>query len=458
MLSEYRQRFGRFHTELHREAYLFRSGRKTNNETAHIFSEYSDLFRLSAVEELRAKLAETSEHRETETTSIRRLIAFALENHLQAQALELSAEIEAGEYRTGRVAEDLRAERLQKLHAGARALNYENYLAMHCELQEVDVKKLAAQANHFLAKTESCYVSAFAPLLLREANVSLDEATAAHLKHLQRSARFDAFFGRERMLGVYRELFAALGFRTENQTNVEIDSAPRPNKQPQAFCAPIRVPEEIKLAVNFAGGQANYREFLREAGHTQHLAWTSRNLYPEFQRSGDAAVGAAWGMLFENLLLDSAWLTGTFGFVENTEFRHALAVTRLMELRRHAANLNYELDLHAEKLTASAGKRYVELMADAVRVRFDEAEHLRDLSDDFRPANFLRAAAFEAQLREYLKIKFGSRWWALRKVGEMLIDVWNTGQRHLVEELARMIGLGELDFEPLLIDLWKTAT
>ncbi|HMX29804.1 MAG TPA: hypothetical protein PKC13_29735, partial [Blastocatellia bacterium] len=85
MLSEYRQRFGQFHTELHRETYLFRSGRKTHNETAHIFSEYSDLFRLSAVEELRAKLADTSEYRETETTSLRRLISFALENHLPAQ-------------------------------------------------------------------------------------------------------------------------------------------------------------------------------------------------------------------------------------------------------------------------------------------------------------------------------------------------------------------------------------
>lgn len=457
MLSEYRQRFGQFHTELHREAYLFssglfRSGRKTHNETAHIFSEYSDLFRLSAVEELRAKLAETSEHRETETTSIRRLIAFALENHLLARVRELSTEIAEYESRTAHPAQDLRAERLEKLHNGARTLGYENYSAMRGKLHEPEVEKLTAQASQFLTKTESRYVSAFAPLLLRQANVTLGEATAADLKQLRQYSRFDAFFGRERMLGVYRELFAALGFRTENQTNLELDSAPRPNKQPQAFCAPIRVPDEIKLSVNFNGGQANYREVLRTAGHAQHFAWTSRNLFPEFQRLGNAAVGQAWGMLFENLLLDPAWLTCTFGFVENAEFRHTLAVTRLMELRRQAAKLNYEIEIHAEKLTANAGKRYVELMTDAVRVRFDEAEHLRDLSDDFRPAIFLRAAVFEARMRDHLKTKFGSRWWASRKAGEMLIDLWNTGQRHSVEELARMIGLGELDFESLIVE------
>lgn len=457
MLSEYRQRFGQFHTDLHRETYLFRSGRKTCNETTHVFSDYSDLFRLSAVEELRAKLEETSEYRESERASIRRLIGFALENHLLAQVREVSAEIEDYESNTNRAAQDLRAERFEKLHDGARQLDYENFLAMRSELHilmgGVDFETLVVQANQFLAKTESRYVSALAPLLQREANVSIDQATAADLERLRRYTRFDAFFGREQMPRMYRDLFAALGFRTEIQSNVEIDSAPRPNKQPQAFCSPIGVPDEIKLAVNFVGGQANYREFLREAGHAQHFAWTSRNLYPEFQLGGDTAIGQAWGMLFENLLLDLTWLTNTFGFVENAEFRHALAVIRLMELRGQAAKLIYEIEFHAGKLSGSAGKRYVELMTDAVRVRFDDAEHWRDLSDDLRPAGFLRAAAFEAQMRDHLKTKFGSRWWASRKAGEMLIDLWNTGQRHGVEDLARMIGLGELDFEYLAVDL-----
>ncbi len=457
MLSEYRQRFGQFHTDLYREAYLFRSGRTTCNETSQIFSDYSDLFRLSTVEELRAKLEETSEYRETERTSIRRLIAFALENHLLAQVREISAEIEEYEANASRAAQDLRAERFEKLHDGARALGYESYLAMRREHQApmcgVDFETLVAQANQFLAKTESRYVSALAPLLLRKANISIDQATVADLDRLQRYTCFDAFFGREQMPRMYRGLFAALGFNTENQSSVEIDSAPRPNKQPQAFCSPIRVPDEIKLVVSFAGGQSNYSEFLREAGQAQHFAWTSRNLYPEFQLGGDAAVGKVWGMLFENLLLDLTWLTGTFGFVENAEFRQALSVIRLMELRRQAARLIYEAEFHAGNLTGRAGKRYFELMTDAVRVRFDDAEHLRDLSDDLRSASFLRAAAFEAQMRDHLKTQFGSRWWASAKAGEMLIDLWNTGQRYGVEDLARMIGFGELDFEYLAVDL-----
>src|SRR5262249_44733695 len=163
MLSEYRQRFGDLHTELHREDYLFRSGRTRNRETTHVRGEYSDLFTPSAVADLRAKLKEISEQRETEKTSVRRLIAFAVEGNLSARAREISDEIENYEWSAGmdwqgrkapfrvlpalradepdaarrrdlfarradviKAAQDLRAERFEKLSEGAIELGYEN--------------------------------------------------------------------------------------------------------------------------------------------------------------------------------------------------------------------------------------------------------------------------------------------------------------------------------------------
>jgi len=452
MLSEYRQRFTDFQTELHREDYLFRSGRKRDRETARIRADYSDLFKPSAIADLRAKLEETSQQRETERRSINRLIAFAVEGNLLARAREISSEIENYEpnaRRTGEVevAQDLRAERLEILRDGARELGYENRLAMRRELRGFDDEKLAGQSRKILSKTESGYVNALSWLLPRETGVSIDDATPSRLGFLQGFTRFDHFFPRERMPGVYRELFLALGFDSEKQSNLTIDSEPRPGKQPQAFCSPIRVPDEIALSVNLTGGQANYREFLRETGHAQLYAWTSRNIYPEFRVGGDRVTPVAWGLLFENLILDERWLMTTFGFAENREFRHALAVLKLVGQRRAAALLDYEIEFHSGSLTTAAGERYAELMTDAVRIRFDGTESLRSLDDAFHSADFLRASAFEAQMREYLKTQFGERWWASRKAGETLIDLWNTGRQHTLEELASMIGLGELDLD-----------
>jgi hypothetical protein len=487
MHSEYHQRFDDFHTEWRREDYLFRSGRKHGREIARIRSEYSDLFKPSAIAELRAKLEETSEQRETERTSVKRLIAFAVEGSLLSRAQEVSSEIENYEAnalidwqgqkvsfrssgslladesdfarrrdlfarRAGVIeaVQDLRAERLEKLRDGARELGYENRLAMLRELRGLDYVRLAELARGVLSKTESGYVNALAGLLPRETGVSLDDATQADLGFLQRFQRFDHFFPREKMLSVYREIFAAFGFNSEKQSNLAIDSEPRPGKQPQAFCSPIRVPDEIKLSVNLTGGQANYRELLREAGHAQLYAWTSRNIYPEFRFGGDLAVVEAWGLLFENLIADERWLMTTFGFVENREFRRALAVFRLLRLRQRAALLDYEVAFHSG---GGPGARYAELMTDAARIRFDGTERLRSLDDAFHSADFLRASAFEAQMREYLKMHFGLRWWASRKAGETLIDIWSTGRRYTVEELASMIGLGALDFDWLASEL-----
>jgi hypothetical protein len=484
MHSEYRQRFGDFHTEFHREDYLFRSGRKQSREIARVRGEHSDLFKSSAIAELRAKLEEIPEQREAERTSAKRLMAFAVEGALLARAQEVSDEIEDYEANAlvdwqGRkipfrasapaladetdfarrrdlfarqagvieAAQDLRAERLEKLRDGARELSYENRLAMLSELRGLDYKGTASRARSILAKTEGGYANALASLLPRETGVSQDDATQADLGFLQKFTRFDHFFPRERMLGVYRELFAALGFNSEKQSNLAIDSGPRPGKQPQAFCSPIRVPDEIKLSVNLTGGQANYRELLREAGRAQLYAWTSRNLYPEFRLGGDRAVVEAWGLLFENLALDGRWLMATFGFVENMEFRRALAVFRLTSLRRRVALFDYEIEFHSGGLASGAGERYAESMTDAARVRFDGTERLRSLDDAFYSADFLRASAFESQMREYLRTRFGVRWWASSKAGETLIDLWNTGRRYTVEELASMIGLGALDFD-----------
>ncbi|MDX2031379.1 MAG: hypothetical protein SF339_11950 [Blastocatellia bacterium] len=484
MLSEYRQRFNEFQTEWQREEFLWRSGERRGADWSRLWSEHSDLFTPARIEELRAARESIAEYRETERRGVELLIAFALEGNLQVRGREVGREIEryeasieidwgGGRVGTAEVEEmlasepdggkrrdlfvrwadavaqvdDLREEEWRRRREGADLLGYSDLVAMHREARRVDPAALRPQAERILSRTETAYVSALAAHLPREIHQSIDDATEADLPLLRRYSRFDHYLSSEKMLGVYRELFADLGFNTASQTNLRIDAAAR-----RAFCAPIRVPEEVRLGVQPMGGQANYGDFLFQVGRAQHAAWTSANLHPEFRRGGDPAVAEAWGLLFENLLLDGSWLTSAFGFIENDAFRRTLGLFRCMELRRDAARLLHELDFHggAGLSPGAAVERYRERMSDAMRVQYGVSGALRGLEAGFPGANRLRARAFEAQLREFLKTQFGSRWWASRKAGETLIDLWNTGQRHSLDELARMIGLGELDFDWLL--------
>ncbi|HYP01489.1 MAG TPA: hypothetical protein VER76_14965, partial [Pyrinomonadaceae bacterium] len=65
------------------------------------------------------------------------------------------------------------------------------------------------------------------------------------------------------------------------------------------------------------------------------------------------------------------------------------------------------------------------------------------------PAVYLRARLFSTALGEYLRTRHGRRWWQARAAADELIDVWNTGSRYTVEELASLVGLGALDFDML---------
>jgi hypothetical protein len=56
-------------------------------------------------------------------------------------------------------------------------------------------------------------------------------------------------------------------------------------------------------------------------------------------------------------------------------------------------------------------------------------------------------------MREHLKTRYGHAWWRSRKAGEMLIDIWNTGHRYRIEELASIIGLGALDYNWLSAEM-----
>src|SRR5262249_47052427 len=158
--------------------------------TAYLLSEYRDLFTPTKIEELRNALSEVPAYRETERSSIRRLIAFAVERNLSATVQELSKEIEqyessaridwdeqkiALEATSGllsnepdrarrreifarradliKVINDLHSERMERLWDAIQAQGYPHPLAMRTELRGVDFEKLAGTAGKLLSKT-----------------------------------------------------------------------------------------------------------------------------------------------------------------------------------------------------------------------------------------------------------------------------------------------------------------
>lgn len=467
-LTEYRNRLSNFHTEFAEQRFQILTEQR--GELEYLFSEFSDLWSHSSMQELKRELDEAKY--ENDRAGIKLLYQFAVNKNIYSRVRELEAETketisrskirwegESISFKTARklldknlprhqrlelvsrrndvikVGNDLRAERLEKIHEAVT--DADHYTALQQNLSAINYENLVAQVENFLRLTQVKYVNALASAL----EIRLDEATEADLFSLQDFGADNEYFPAWKMVNVYRETMSNLGIFTYQQNNVSLHEATTFDH------LALEIPGDIKIIFEAADGIQNYQKFFNEAAHAQQFAWTSRQIFPEFQRLGDAATREAFALLFDSLIEDEKWLSDNLRFHDNIDFRRRAALQKLLQLRRYAAKLQYEVELHSNKIPSSAGLRYVELLSEAVRVRYDETAHLRDVSEAFYAGDFLRANAFASQLREQLKTKFGSRWWTSHKAGDYLIDLWNTGGRYRIEELAKMIDLGDLSYD-----------
>jgi hypothetical protein len=91
--------------------------------------------------------------------------------------------------------------------------------------------------------------------------------------------------------------------------------------------------------------------------------------------------------------------------------------------------------------------RYVELLDGALKVTPSDTDYLADIDDGFYASEYLRAWAFEAQLRAYLREKFGNAWFARKDAGSLLRELWSEGQKPTADEILKEVTGGTLELE-----------
>lgn len=491
MLDEYRREYIDFNSALMREYYSFLSGQKLNLDIATIYDRYSDLFAADVIAGLKQNLNDMPDHFESERKSVERLLLFATDQYLENSVKNLTESINEYESRAtikarndgsggditfqdsdvalrtepdrearhsiykNRVAvikasNDLRAERVAGLHKTARSLGYDSYTALYEQLRGLDYQEIGRKAEPLLSRTEAIYVARLDEALKRDLGIRIGEADRSDLFYFLHLTGYDERFPCEELLRIYRDTMAGLGIDVKTQKNILIDSEPRPHKRPRAFCMPITVPDEVMLVIRPVGGQSDYQALFHEAGHAQHYGWTSASLNPEFKYTGDYALTETFAFLFHHLIVDGLWLEEFIGFSDSRDFIQSLMLARLVSVRRYITKLLYEREMHLGEDFARAAYVYAELQTSATGFTIDEHEFLFDLDDAFYSANYVRAWAFELEMREYLKTRFGHRWWASRRAGNFLKEVWETGDRYTADELAAQIGIGPIKYDSLI--------
>ena len=473
-LDAVREDADRFIAELDEEAYLHFAGHKATYDLVPIYERHAGLTELETALNIGATV--------NGGRNVRELWRFACEGYLgnfvKAEE-EKIAEAETQTVKVGeeeltyrelrprmsntedraerRLLEEVRNEATEEhnalyvvkhdvVHRETERLGAPNYAELYRGFR-YPLDDLAEQCRTFLDATESLWEDAGDRFFRSSIGLGLGELERWDVARVWRGVAWDAAFPSDRMLPALEATLGDLGVDLRAQRNVELDLDDRPNKSPRAFCVPIEVPGRVVLVMKPQGGPDDWRALFHEAGHTEHFAHTSPSLSVEERRLGDNAVTEGWAMLLEHLTIDPVWLERRLDFPRPREFSAEGATQLLWVLRRYCAKLIYELEFHTEPDVTAMRRRYVELLGDALKVEPSDTDYLADIDDGFYASQYLRAWAFEAQLRAYLREKFGNAWFTRKDAGSLLRELWSEGQKPTADELLRDVTGTTLELE-----------
>lgn len=482
-VDAYRVQAETFLTEIDGEYYRHFSGRQDDFAIESIYDRHAALFSREAVERLR------------ESGSCE-LLAFAAEGLIgqatKAEAAELArreatleVEVDGGRmpYRQATVAQAnepepgrraaLEAARLalieehlnpltrsafERSQTLARELGWGSVRAMCQELSGIDLAALGRQTEAFLSATDEAYAGIVEPRLRDQLGFGFDRARRSDLPAFFRAPSLDALFPADRLVSSLVDTLAGMGIDLDAQPNVVLDTEARAKKSPRAFCAPVRVPDEVYLVITRVGGRDDFEALFHEAGHTEHYAHVERGLVFEHRYLGDNSVTEGFAFLMQHLTEDPAWLRQVLGAEEVDELLAHARASKLVFLRRYAAKLLYELDLQdAPESLEPMPTRYSERLSRAVGLEWPPQTWLGDVDPFFYVARYLRAWALETHLRRILRGRFGETWFAEPEAGDLLRSLWREGQRLPADDLLGELSGARLDFSALLEDLALTG-
>ena len=322
------------------------------------------------------------------------------------------------------------------------------------EIGALPLRALAAQCEAFLRDTDAMWRDLLRDTLRRELEIAPRDAVRSDALVLSRGSSFDGWFAAAAMEPTVRRQLAEMGLDPEAEGRIRYDTVEREGKRSRAFCAPVRIPEEVHLVLRPQGGAGDWTTLLHEAGHALHFANVDRARPFEERWLGDNSVTEGYAMLLDHRLQDRGWLrryTALSG-KELARFLRRAGFEELRFVRRYCAKLLYELELHGGEVPERAiPSRYAELLTSATGFRYSPDDAYVDVDPRFYSGRYLRAWQLQAVMSDTLTTRFDEDWWRNPRAGPWLrTELFSFGQRETADELASRIAGRALDFAPVI--------
>lgn len=479
-IESYRARLEEFEQNLNRELYQYYSGLKDRLDLMAVYPDYSDLFSVESIHEVKSELERTGESFSSKRKSLKKIHDFLVDQHLDFRAAQLTQNIarvdaqqklqwegkeiglsqvpsllknepEAAKRRqlserfAGilRDTEELRHERIKLRHSAAKALGFKNYIEARKAISGIDYQQLLDSFDAVLFRMDTAYLERLRASIEGTLKLPLPDAGSWDVARWKKQNDSDNVFTERNLLPAVEATVSELGIEPEHPGAVTLDLDRRPMKQTGPFCIPIRVPHEIKIVMNPDSGSGHYAALLHESGHAYHFAWMSALLPMEHRIWGDRALSESYAFLFEHFLLERSWLIRMLSFSKAEDYLRFQFLFRAFLVRRCAGKLRFALRVHGDESFDHIPQIYAETMKTYTGLNHSQESWQADITDGFDAADYLRGWIFESMLREYLETRFGRAWTQSRPATGFLKEIWETGYLYSADELCREIGIGK---------------
>ncbi len=481
-----------FMEEISRETYLAHSGHKATAELQPIYDRHAgamdrnafdyalDAFKSATPPSIEHRAARTLLEWELEAQASRALapldereIAWessavirlpdGREIQYQAAPIEIgnakdrAQRLAIDDARAALVRDDHSPLRLEILQREKETIESMNVAASYNESFEavtgISLNGLASQCEQFLRDTQAMWDETLRGYLRSVLGITPKEARRADALALFRASEFDDAFPAREMESAVRRQVTELGIDPGAGERIRYDIGEREGKSARAFCAPVRVPDEVYLVLRPHGGQNDYNALLHELGHALHFAYASPDLPFEFRWLGDNSVTESYAMLFDHRMQDAGWLARYTQLGKNRvgEFLRRAGFEELHFLRRYCAKLIYEIALYGGDVPwSSLPDLYVSKLSEATGFEYRPVDAFIDIDPRFYSARYLRAWQLQSGLNEYLTGRFDFDWHRNPAAGPWIVgDLFAAGQRDTADEIADRIGT-KLSFAALV--------
>jgi hypothetical protein len=338
----------------------------------------------------------------------------------------------------------LRRERLQREKDYIESLGVaRDYNSSFETVTGISLAALAESCEQFLRDTQSMWDDTLPRVLRKSLGIKPSEAKRSDAAAIFRASEYDDAFPGNQMESVIRRNVSEMGIDPTAKGRVIFDVGDREGKRSRAFCAPVRVPEEVYLVLRPHGGQSDYNTFLHELGHALHFAYAAADYPFEFRWLGDNSVTESYAMLFDHRMQDKGWLLrySQLGANRLPQFLRRAGFEEFHFLRRYCAKLLYERALYSGEVPwDELPDLYVSLLSNATGFEYDPADAFVDVDPRFYSARYLRAWQLQSVLNEELTARFDVDWYRNPGAGPWMVsELFSPGQRNTAEEVAAVV-------------------